>query len=150
MPPAWRCQIEAHKNNRCKGLDVRLSLAVALSTKQVTPHERTCGSTAVYTPMPQRLYTFTNIHTFSGNRTQALLHGSQRHLRLNGYLEYPYATKALYVYKHPRLLWDSNPDPTARHSASFAAQRLFRVPLCYKDTIRLQTSMPSPGFEPRP
>ncbi|GFV59320.1 hypothetical protein TNCV_2340611 [Trichonephila clavipes] len=90
------------------GLDVRLSLALALSTIQVTvrfssvspqflgrtpwgrarglpplipyhqPHERTCGSTAVYsTPMPRRHYTFTNIHVFSGIRTQALRHSSK-------------------------------------------------------------------------
>ncbi|GFT33696.1 hypothetical protein TNCV_4382241 [Trichonephila clavipes] len=43
------------------------------------PHERTGGSTAIYsTPMPQRRYTFTNIHAFSGIRTQALRHSSQR------------------------------------------------------------------------
>ncbi|GFX19295.1 hypothetical protein TNCV_3014341 [Trichonephila clavipes] len=31
-----------------------------------------------------------------------------------------------------------------------AARRLFRVPPCRKGTIHLQTSMPSPGFEPKP
>ncbi|GFU72718.1 hypothetical protein TNCV_194051 [Trichonephila clavipes] len=43
MPPAWRSQIEAQKIHRGKGLDVRLSLAVALS-----PYR---------TSMPQRHYT---------------------------------------------------------------------------------------------
>ncbi|GFX46213.1 hypothetical protein TNCV_2298621 [Trichonephila clavipes] len=31
-----------------------------------------------------------------------------------------------------------------------ADRRLFRVPLCRKGTIHLQTHTPSPGFEPRP
>ncbi|PRD23065.1 UNVERIFIED_CONTAM: hypothetical protein NCL1_47415 [Trichonephila clavipes] len=43
---------------------------------------------------------------------------SREDLRLDGYLEYPYATKALYIYKHSCLLWDSNPVPTAQQSAS--------------------------------
>ncbi|GFX46787.1 hypothetical protein TNCV_4039351 [Trichonephila clavipes] len=44
------------------------------------PHERTCGSMAIQsTHMPQRHYTFTNIHAFSGIRTQALQHRSQLH-----------------------------------------------------------------------
>ncbi|GFS87378.1 uncharacterized protein TNCV_422491 [Trichonephila clavipes] len=39
-------------------------------------------------------------------------------LRLDGYLAGPYAAKALYIYKHPCLLQDSNPAPTAPQSAS--------------------------------
>ncbi|GFW44348.1 uncharacterized protein TNCV_1747771 [Trichonephila clavipes] len=39
-------------------------------------------------------------------------------LRLDGYLEYPHAAKVLYKYKHPCLLRDSNPVPTAPQSAS--------------------------------
>ncbi|GFV18077.1 uncharacterized protein TNCV_168811 [Trichonephila clavipes] len=39
-------------------------------------------------------------------------------LRLDGYLETPPAAKALYIYKHPCLLRDSNPVPTALQSAS--------------------------------
>ncbi|GFT83591.1 uncharacterized protein TNCV_4866461 [Trichonephila clavipes] len=35
-------------------------------------------------------------------------------LWLDGYLEYPHAAKALYIYKHPCLLRDSNPVPTAQ------------------------------------
>ncbi|GFX53119.1 hypothetical protein TNCV_361141 [Trichonephila clavipes] len=37
MPPDRQCQIEAHKIHRGKGLDVRLSLALASSTIQVKP-----------------------------------------------------------------------------------------------------------------
>ncbi|GFU65523.1 uncharacterized protein TNCV_634461 [Trichonephila clavipes] len=43
---------------------------------------------------------------------------SHEDLRLDGYLEYPHVAKALYIYKHPCLLRDSNPDPTAPQSAS--------------------------------
>ncbi|GFX73925.1 uncharacterized protein TNCV_397361 [Trichonephila clavipes] len=39
-------------------------------------------------------------------------------LRLDGYLEYPHAAKALCIYKHPCLLRDSIPVPTAPQSAS--------------------------------
>ncbi|GFV77463.1 hypothetical protein TNCV_1069921 [Trichonephila clavipes] len=34
---------------------------------------------------------------------------SREDLRLDGYLEYPHVTQALYIYKHSRLLRDSNP-----------------------------------------
>ncbi|GFU68294.1 uncharacterized protein TNCV_834211 [Trichonephila clavipes] len=34
--------------------------------------------------------------------------------RLDGYLEYLNAAPALYIYKHPCLLRDSNPVPTAQ------------------------------------
>ncbi|GFX56751.1 hypothetical protein TNCV_494991 [Trichonephila clavipes] len=37
---------------------------------------------------------------------------SRQDLRLNEYLEYPHATKAVYIYKHPCLLPDLNPCPT--------------------------------------
>ncbi|GFX15339.1 hypothetical protein TNCV_3302681 [Trichonephila clavipes] len=36
------------------------------------------------------------------------------------------------------------------HERTCDYRRLFRVPLCRKGTIRLQTSLPSPGIEPRP
>ncbi|GFS47992.1 uncharacterized protein TNCV_3599421 [Trichonephila clavipes] len=42
-------------------------------------------------------------------------------LRLDDYLEYPPAAKALYILKPPCLLWDSNPSPTAQQSASLAS-----------------------------
>ncbi|GFV56045.1 uncharacterized protein TNCV_2266311 [Trichonephila clavipes] len=38
---------------------------------------------------------------------------SREDLRLDGYLEYLHTAKALYIYKHPCLLWDLNPGPTA-------------------------------------
>ncbi|GFT17473.1 hypothetical protein TNCV_4807251 [Trichonephila clavipes] len=38
--------------------------------------------------------------------------------RTCGYLEYAPAAKALYIYKHPCFLWDSNSGPTAPQSAS--------------------------------
>ncbi|GFX04610.1 uncharacterized protein TNCV_901381 [Trichonephila clavipes] len=43
---------------------------------------------------------------------------SREDLRLDGYLEYPHAAKALYIYEHPCLLRNSNPVPTAPQSAS--------------------------------
>ncbi|GFX88357.1 hypothetical protein TNCV_1705771 [Trichonephila clavipes] len=36
MPPVWRSQIEAYEFHCGKGLEVRLSLALALSTTHVT------------------------------------------------------------------------------------------------------------------
>ncbi|GFU06585.1 uncharacterized protein TNCV_1002251 [Trichonephila clavipes] len=43
---------------------------------------------------------------------------SREDLQLDGYLEYPYAAQELYIYKHPCLLRDSNPVPTAQQSYS--------------------------------
>ncbi|GFU01733.1 uncharacterized protein TNCV_1522531 [Trichonephila clavipes] len=43
---------------------------------------------------------------------------SQEDLRLDGYLKYSYAVKALFIYKHPCLLRDLNPVPTVAQSAS--------------------------------
>ncbi|GFU13643.1 uncharacterized protein TNCV_938911 [Trichonephila clavipes] len=43
---------------------------------------------------------------------------SREDLWLDGYLEYQYIAKALYIYKHPFLLWDSNPGPTAPQAES--------------------------------
>ncbi|GFX99859.1 uncharacterized protein TNCV_258961 [Trichonephila clavipes] len=43
---------------------------------------------------------------------------SRENLRLDCYLEYPPATKALYIYKYPCLLRDSNPGPSAQQSTS--------------------------------
>ncbi|GFT71956.1 hypothetical protein TNCV_2515961 [Trichonephila clavipes] len=43
------------------------------------PHEMTRGSTAVLSiALPRRHYAFTNIHVFTGIRTQALRYSSQR------------------------------------------------------------------------
>ncbi|GFT47217.1 uncharacterized protein TNCV_3748401 [Trichonephila clavipes] len=43
---------------------------------------------------------------------------SREDLRLDSCLEYPHGAKALYIYKHPFLLRNSNPVPTAPQSAS--------------------------------
>ncbi|GFW14259.1 hypothetical protein TNCV_3548481 [Trichonephila clavipes] len=40
--------------------------------------------------------------------------------------------------------------PCSNLTRGLAARRLFRAPPCREGTIRLQTSMPSLGFEPRP
>ncbi|GFS53993.1 uncharacterized protein TNCV_3762061 [Trichonephila clavipes] len=48
-------------------------------------------------------------------------------LWLDGYLEYPHATKALHIYKHPCLLRDSNPVPTAPQSASLTTLSIGRL-----------------------
>ncbi|GFU55147.1 hypothetical protein TNCV_426511 [Trichonephila clavipes] len=40
--------------------------------------------------------------------------------------------------------------PFTNHTRGLATRRLFRVPPCRKDTIHLQTSISSPGFEPSP
>ncbi|GFX87075.1 HTH_Tnp_Tc3_2 domain-containing protein [Trichonephila clavipes] len=54
-----------------------------------------------------------------GPPTSLPLPGTPREdLQLFGYLEYPHAAKSIYIYKHPRLLRDSNPVPTAPQSAS--------------------------------
>ncbi|GFV04527.1 uncharacterized protein TNCV_3322241 [Trichonephila clavipes] len=45
-------------------------------------------------------------------------------LRLDGYLGYPHAAKALHICKHPCLLRDSNLVPTAPQSKS-----LFTIPV---------------------
>ncbi|GFW19633.1 uncharacterized protein TNCV_1605241 [Trichonephila clavipes] len=41
---------------------------------------------------------------------------------LDGYLEYSHAAKAPYICKHPCIFWDSNPGPTAQHSASITTK----------------------------
>ncbi|GFY01758.1 uncharacterized protein TNCV_1467501 [Trichonephila clavipes] len=43
---------------------------------------------------------------------------SREDLKLDGCLEYPYAAKTLYIYKHPCLHRDSNPSPMSQQSAS--------------------------------
>ncbi|GFU83404.1 hypothetical protein TNCV_2752401 [Trichonephila clavipes] len=42
----------------------------------------------------------------------------EKELRLDDYLDYLHAAKPLYIYKHPCLIRDSNPDPTALRSVS--------------------------------
>ncbi|GFY24802.1 uncharacterized protein TNCV_2689931 [Trichonephila clavipes] len=43
---------------------------------------------------------------------------SREDLRLDGYLEYPHAEKALYIYKHPCFLRDWDQGPAVPQSAS--------------------------------
>ncbi|GFS63778.1 hypothetical protein TNCV_1128101 [Trichonephila clavipes] len=62
MPPVWRGQIEAHEVHRGKGLDVRLSIAVALSTIQVTVR---FGS--VHVCAESMLYNLLLLQTVNGN-----------------------------------------------------------------------------------
>ncbi|GFU68989.1 hypothetical protein TNCV_3398761 [Trichonephila clavipes] len=38
--------------------------------------------------------------------------------------------------------------PFHHHTRGLVARRLFRVPPCRQGTVHLQTSMPSPGFQP--
>ncbi|GFX16036.1 uncharacterized protein TNCV_4702951 [Trichonephila clavipes] len=45
---------------------------------------------------------------------------SREDWRLDCYLKYPHAAKALYIHKYPCLLRDLNPVPTAQQSASLA------------------------------
>ncbi|GFW77985.1 transposable element Tcb2 transposase [Trichonephila clavipes] len=47
-------------------------------------------------------------------------------LRVDDYLEYSHTAKAPYIYKHPCLLRDSNPVPTAPHSASLTTKPVGR------------------------
>ncbi|GFX80697.1 hypothetical protein TNCV_758041 [Trichonephila clavipes] len=70
-----------------KGLEVDLSLPVTLTTTQGPPISLPLPPTSrddlqldsyLENPMSQRHYAFTNIHAFSGIRTQALRHSSQR------------------------------------------------------------------------
>ncbi|GFX73628.1 uncharacterized protein TNCV_1263971 [Trichonephila clavipes] len=59
-------------------------------------------------------------NTIEGQRPTAslpLLPTSREDLRLDGYLEYPHAAKALYVYRNSCLLRKSNPAPTTQQSA---------------------------------
>ncbi|GFU36189.1 hypothetical protein TNCV_191941 [Trichonephila clavipes] len=52
-----------------------------------------------------------------------------------------------------RTLWgwsEASHLSSTYHTRGLAARRLFRVLPCRKDTIHLQTSMSSPGFEPSP
>ncbi|GFW80598.1 hypothetical protein TNCV_3234501 [Trichonephila clavipes] len=87
----------AHEIHHGNGLDVRLSLAVALSTIPVTGR---------FSSVPPQ---------FRG-----------------------------------RTPWGWGQGPPTHLTRGLAARRLFRIPPCCKGTINLQTSISSPGFEPRP
>ncbi|GFV34958.1 uncharacterized protein TNCV_2097861 [Trichonephila clavipes] len=87
-----------------------MSLAVALSTIQVTVRDLA------------RFHPNLELEHIGGSQRLptylTLSQTSRENLRLDDYLEYPRAAKALYIYKHLYLLRDSNPGPTALQSAS--------------------------------
>ncbi|GFV57023.1 uncharacterized protein TNCV_2931461 [Trichonephila clavipes] len=91
---------------------LRLSLALAFSTMQKTV--RFCS---VPTQFRVRKAWGSQGHP----TTLPFPQTSREDLGIDGYLEYPHAAKALYIYKHPCLLWDSNPGPTAPQSASLTS-----------------------------
>ncbi|GFW90868.1 uncharacterized protein TNCV_2418611 [Trichonephila clavipes] len=89
---------------------LRLSLALALSTLQMIV--RLCS-------VPPPNLEGENPGGGQGPPMSLPLQPTTREdLRLDGYLEYPHAAKALYIYKHPCFLRDSNPVPTASQSVS--------------------------------
>ncbi|GFV35990.1 hypothetical protein TNCV_2867481 [Trichonephila clavipes] len=103
-------QIKVHENQRGKGL----SLAIAFSTIQVTVR---------FHP------SFQGEHSEDGQgpHTSPLFPPTSReNLQLDGYLEYPHATKALRIYKQPCFLRNSSPDPTAQQSASLTLGLLIK------------------------
>ncbi|GFU12062.1 hypothetical protein TNCV_3337051 [Trichonephila clavipes] len=71
---AWQRQITARRHSSWQV--VFLLLAIVLSTLHLA---RFHLSPTNYLTMPQRQYTFTNIHAFPWIRSQALRHSSQRH-----------------------------------------------------------------------
>ncbi|GFU82653.1 hypothetical protein TNCV_2306971 [Trichonephila clavipes] len=114
IPPDRRCQIKAHGIHRGKGLVILLS--VALSIMQVTA------------PFLDRFYI-----NFEGEYPRgccilfSLFPFHQPHQRtwgLTNILECTNATKALPIYKHPCLIRDSNPSPTAQQSASLTTNQM--------------------------
>ncbi|GFT07930.1 hypothetical protein TNCV_873601 [Trichonephila clavipes] len=83
-------------------LYVLLSLALALSTVQVTIR---------FSSVPPQ---FRGRTLLGGSPTSLPLPPTSREdLKLDGYLEYPPAAKALYIYKYPYLPRDLNQGPTA-------------------------------------
>ncbi|GFT93380.1 uncharacterized protein TNCV_337451 [Trichonephila clavipes] len=82
-----------------------MSLAIALSTIQVTERFSSVSNQFLES-------------TLGVVRGLPLSSPSREELRLDSYLKYPHAAKALYIYKHRSLLRDSNPVPTAQQSAS--------------------------------
>ncbi|GFW23535.1 uncharacterized protein TNCV_3806321 [Trichonephila clavipes] len=92
-----------------KKLSMHLSPAVALSTIQVTVR---------FGSIPPQFRGRTLWGWSEASHLPSLPPTSREDLRLDGYLKYPHAAQALYIYKHPCLLRNSNPDPTAQQSAS--------------------------------
>ncbi|GFT82355.1 hypothetical protein TNCV_4651461 [Trichonephila clavipes] len=86
-----------------------MSLSVVLSTIQVT--ER-------FSSVSPQLRGRTSCRWLLPPTSLLLPPTSREDMWLDGYLKNPLAVKALYIYKHRRLLRDSNPVPTAQQSAS--------------------------------
>ncbi|GFW48379.1 uncharacterized protein TNCV_1109421 [Trichonephila clavipes] len=81
-----------------------------------------------------------NILVWSGTYLSLPLPPTVREdLRLDGDFRYPHAAKALYIYKHPCFLRNSNPGPTAQQSASLTAvpDRWFQFFVTHIDFINL-------------
>ncbi|GFT75841.1 hypothetical protein TNCV_851431 [Trichonephila clavipes] len=85
-------------------LDVRLSLAVALRTIQVTVRLSSVPLPNFEGEHPGGGSGASHLSSPSTNLTSGLV--TRRLFRV------PQAAKALYIYKHPGLLFDSNPVPT--------------------------------------
>ncbi|GFW11277.1 uncharacterized protein TNCV_3807971 [Trichonephila clavipes] len=63
-----------------------------------------------------------NILSDQGSFTSVLPPPSREDLLFEGYLEYSHPAKALYIYKHPCFLRDSNPGPTAKQPESLTTK----------------------------
>ncbi|GFW43900.1 hypothetical protein TNCV_4786111 [Trichonephila clavipes] len=64
----------------------------------------------------------------------------RKDLGLDEYLECPHATQAIYIYKHPCLLRDSNPGLTAQQAEELntaKSRRLTKCPGCYSGGRRV-------------
>ncbi|GFS56002.1 hypothetical protein TNCV_2564481 [Trichonephila clavipes] len=92
-------------SSRPRTKTLRLSLALVLSTMQVTV--RFCSVSSQF--RGRKTWGCTGASHLSSPSTNLTRGLAAR----DCYLEYPHATKALYIYKHPCLLRDSNPVPTA-------------------------------------
>ncbi|GFT90924.1 hypothetical protein TNCV_1066041 [Trichonephila clavipes] len=93
MPPdRQQHHFKAHEIHRGKGLVVRLSLAVAVNTLHVT---------ARFGSAPPNFETEHPVVDIGLSTSLPLPPTSREDLRLDDYLEYPHAVKALYIYKQP-------------------------------------------------
>ncbi|GFX22733.1 uncharacterized protein TNCV_4838701 [Trichonephila clavipes] len=109
------CQIEAHEIHHSLVLD-----CTHVVSRSLEHHAGDSTFWLASTPIMRE-----NTRGGQGSPTSLPLPPTSREgLRLDGYLEYPHAAKALYIYKHLCLLRDSSPVPTVQHSA-----RLTTVPV---------------------
>ncbi|GFY07367.1 hypothetical protein TNCV_5085521 [Trichonephila clavipes] len=88
MPPDQQRPDQSSRNSSWQKAKCRLSLAIALSTIQVTEQFSSVeGEDPGSSQMP--------------STSLPLPPTSPKDLQLDGYLKYPHAAKALYIYKHP-------------------------------------------------